>query len=205
MTTAQEDPLYDVPTSPAAEVALLGAILRAGELPPDIEAMVLPEDFSDPHRGAVYAAITGLVRKGKPCDHIAVMSELDPQVLRAMNNGIRLLEFTELAPLGSALYHAELVAQSAEQRRFLNAGIRIVQLARAGDDQLRDQVRRLVDAVPRGGRHAQRPAFEVLEEIIDPEALPPGIPLGLPDLDDYINPRAVLKAADVMREGSPTK
>lgn len=179
---------YEVPANPAAEVALLGAVLRAGALPAEIEAMVLPEDFGDPHRAEVYAAILRLVGKGKPCDHIAVISELDTATRRAMNNGLRLIEFTELAPVGSALHHAEVVAKTAERRRYMTAGLRIIQAARENADDLADLARMSVDAVPRGGKHSARPAWDVLAEIIDPEAIAPGIPLGLADLDDYINP-----------------
>jgi replicative DNA helicase len=183
-----ENASYAVPTEPAAEVALLGAIVRKGELPADVEALVYPDDFADPHRGAVYQACVDLARKGRPCDIASVVSILDAPTKRAMNNGLQLIEFGELAPVGAEMYHAEIVAQVGEQRRYLTAGLRVVQLAREGAEGLGDQIRQAVDAVPRGGKHSGRPAWQVLAEIIDPEILPPGVMLGLGDLDEHINP-----------------
>lgn len=179
---------YDVPTDPAAEVALLGAILRAGELPADIEASVYPDDFADPHRGAVYAAILQLVNAGKPCDYVSVIGVLDVATRRAMNNGLQLLEFSEMAPLGASRHHAEQVASYAERRRYLTAALQVIQAAREGTENLGDLARAAIDGVPRGGKHRQRTAYDVLQEIIDPQALPAGTLLGMPDLDDYINP-----------------
>lgn len=179
---------FDVPTNPAAEVALLGAILRAGELPADIEAAVQADDFADPNRGAVYAAILQLVSGGKPCDYVSVIGVLDAATKRAMNNGLQLLEFAEMAPVGGAGYHAEQVAAIAERRRYITAALRIIQAAREGNEQLGDVARAAVDSVPRGGKHERRTAYDVLAEIIDPQGLPAGTLLGLPDLDDYINP-----------------
>lgn len=187
MTTA-EPSSYAVPAEPAAEVALLGAILRKGELPADVEALVYPDDFADPHRAAVYDACVHLARKGRPCDVASVVAVLDAPTKRAMNNGLQLIEFGELAPVGAEMYHAEIVARVGEQRRYLTAGLRVVQLAREGSEQLGDQIRQTVDAVPRGGKHSARPAWEVLAEILDPEILPPGVRLGLGDLDEHINP-----------------
>lgn len=182
---------YDVPAANAAEVALLGSLLRLGELPADVETLLEPDDFGNPHRGAVYAAIVHLVRAGHRCDHMSVISSLPPETLRATNNGVQLVEWTEAAGVGADIpFHAGVVARVAKQRRYLNAGLRIMQLAReAGEDgDLDDLVRQTVDAVPRGGEHSTRSAWEVLQEIIDPQMLPPGIRLGLLDLDEHINP-----------------
>lgn len=186
-----QNPLYDVPAAPAAEVALLGAILRLGELPSDVEVLLEPEDFGNPHRGAVFEAIVRLARNGHKCDHMAVISSLSPETMRGTSNGLQLVEWTEAAPVSAEIgFHAAVVARVAKQRRYLNAGLRIVQMARAGDedDDLDDLVRQAVDAVPRAGGHSSRPAWDVLQEIIDPEAIRPGIRLGLADLDQHINP-----------------
>lgn len=175
--------------APAAEVALLGEVLRSGELPADVEALVRPEDFANPTRGAVYAAMLALVADGRKCDHAAVMTQVDPAALRVLNNGLQLIEFMEFAPVGQAVFHAQVIADTAERQRYVGAGMQIMQAARAGVDHLGDLVRAAVDAVPRaGGRSNQRPAWEVLQEILDPEIGPPGVPMGLPDLDDWINP-----------------
>lgn len=175
--------------APAAEVALLGEVLRSGELPAEVEALVRPEDFANATRGAVYAAMLALVADGQKCNHAAVMTRLDPGTLRAMNNGLQLVEFMEFAPVGQAVFHAQVIADTAERQRYVGAGIQITQAARAGVDNLADLVRAAIDSVPRaGGRATQRPAWDVLQEILDPEAGPPGIPLGLYDLDDKINP-----------------
>jgi replicative DNA helicase len=120
-----------------------------------------------------------------------VISSLDAATLRGTNNGLALVDWTEAAPVSAEIgYHAAVVARVAKQRRYLNAGLRIVQLAReAGDDgDLDDLVRQTVDAVPRAGGHSSRSMWEVMQEIIDPQLLPPGIKLGLLDLDEHINP-----------------
>jgi replicative DNA helicase len=182
---------YDVPAAPAAEVALLGAMLRLGEVPADVETLLEPDDFANPFRGVVFETMVRLVRAGHRCDHMAVISSLDPATLRGVNNGLDLVNWTDAAPVSAEIgFHAAVVARVAKQRRYLNAGLRIVQLAReAGEDSdLDDAVRQTVDAVPRAGRHTSRTAYEVLAEIIDPEAVKPGIRLGLADLDEHINP-----------------
>lgn len=182
---------YEPPTEPAAEVAVLGAILRAGELSADIESLLQAEDFSDPARSAIYSAILRLSRNGKPCDVAATIAELDATAKRMTRNGLLLVELMEFAPIGlDAQHHAQVVADTAERARYLNAGIRVMQLARngSGDAELGDLIRQTIDAVPRGGLHAQASAWDVLGEILDPKAEPPGIKLGSYDLDSYINP-----------------
>lgn len=182
-----EDAPYEVAAHPVAEQALLGAVLRAGRIDAEIEALVEPDDFTDPHRGAVYAAVVALSRAGKPTDYVSVLAALDPTTARAMGNGLRLVEFAEAAPVGGAEYHAQLVHDFAERRRFQLAGYQIVQAARQGVDQLADVARAAVDAAPRGGRHKQRPIFDVLADVLDPTHTP-GVPLGWADLDAVVNP-----------------
>lgn len=181
---------YELPAEPAAERAMLGAILRAGVLPPDVEALVRAEDFDDPHRADVYATMVDLSGHGKPCDAVSVLAALNAATKRALANGVGLIELQELAPAGALDYHAQIVAEVAERRRYTIAGLRIVQLARAGDSDadLGDLIRQTIDAVPRGGKHQDRTAWEVLEEILSPKREIPGIRMGLRDLDDHIKP-----------------
>lgn len=182
---------YDIPAEPAAEVAVLGAIMRAGELDAEIESLLRPADFADVQRAAIYAAILRLATNGKPCDVAATIAELDSGTKRATRNGLALVELMEFAPIGlDAKHHAQVVADTAERARYMNAGIRVMQLARngSGDAELGDLIRAAIDGVPRGGQHAQRSAWDVLGDILDPKAEPPGIKLGSYDLDSYINP-----------------
>jgi replicative DNA helicase len=182
--------MNDVPVAPEAEAAVLGAILLAGRIPPEVEQLLDVEDFYEPALGAVYGAALALVHDGKPCDHVSVLAELDPVTLRATGNGLRLHEFTASAPLGGMEWHAQIVAKTAKRRRHITAAQKIIQAAREDADNLDDFARAAVDSVPRGGASSVRPAWDALQGILDrdPQADVGGIPLGFHDLDGRINP-----------------
>lgn len=180
--------MSDLPVPHEAEQAVLGAILRAGKLPADVEAILSPDDFADPHKAAVYAAVVDLAKDGHDCDHVAVISRLDPAARRALDNGLQLAEFMETAPVGGTAYHAQIVAKAAERRRYYNAALKIAQAARDEAEDIGGIARAAVDSVPRLLTKPAMSPWDILASIVDPDQEQPGILLGLPDLDDGVNP-----------------
>lgn len=181
--------MSELPVAHEAEEAVLGGILRAGKIPTDVETLLQPGDFYSPHLGDVYEACLTLSRAGLPIDPLAVFYKLDAATQRVVGAPHDMLGWSDLSTAsGSMEYHAQLVAEHAERRRYLQAAVKIAEAARSGTDDLASLARDAIDSVPRASAHESESVWDVLASIVDGEDAEPGIPYGFPDLDEVLNP-----------------
>lgn len=171
---------------PEAESAVLGAILRNEKVPVEVEVLLNPDDFYDPHLGAVYAAAVRLAGAGKPCTYVAVAAELDAPTRRALDNGIKLIDLSTNAPVGGAEYHAEIVAKDSDRRKYIAYAAQVAHAAREGVEDLDALAHAALAKVPRTTKVDTPVMWDVLGELMDPQADSPGIPYGFPDLDEVL-------------------
>jgi replicative DNA helicase len=117
-------------SDPDAERLVLGACLRDAVARACVRELLLPTDFDEPHRAAVYAAITATEDAGSPVDPVSVRDQLR----RNGDEWRGSLEWLETLPasdiVDAARGHAEIVARLATKRRQALTGIAIVRAAR---------------------------------------------------------------------------
>lgn len=189
---ADTDPA-DRLADPAAEAALVGGIMLAGHVPPDVEIAIGPADFATPAAGLVYEACLALAAAGRPIDPVTVADELG-NAARRVGGPVRLVELTETPAPGSVAYYAAIVARLAALRRYAAAGSRIAAFASSRDadpGEVAERARHAVDEA--AGAPPASSMAEVYERVIDAadsgsaSALP-GLRTGFYDLDGILNP-----------------
>jgi replicative DNA helicase len=70
-------PEHKPPHNLEAEEAVLGAILAASRLLPEVAALVEEVDFYRPAHRAIWRAVLRLADRGQPTDPVTVLGELD--------------------------------------------------------------------------------------------------------------------------------
>jgi replicative DNA helicase len=103
----------------AAEVAVVGAAMRARSTADELSAILRAEDFADNRCRLVFEAMTSLLDNGHPTDPAAVLGELGRRNLLGVIDGVSLFNLVERAPVPSeARYFARKVAADAVRRRL---------------------------------------------------------------------------------------
>jgi replicative DNA helicase len=197
--TAVEDPteLADLapPHDLAAEMSVIGAMLLAPAVADEISEILDAEDFYRPANGMIFRAILDVAARGDPPDGVIVADELASrdQLIRA--GGIPYLHTcAERVPTAAnGAWYARIVAEKAGRRKILEAGVKLMQLARAGSDlaEVRESAaetayrattdvrdRALIESVG----DLAGPAIAHIEDVAAGR-IEPGIPTGLEDYD----------------------
>lgn len=130
----------EVPKSPEAEEALLGAIVWThGRAVALVRDLVEPEDFYDGARRAIYEAALELDRAGKPAD-ILMLSEYirsGPRAgaLASAGGEGYLAEISgRVATIENLGHYAGLVRSAAEKRALIEKAARMIERAYGGAD-----------------------------------------------------------------------
>ena len=119
-----DDGLALPPHDMEAEMAVLGALMMAGEeglmLPPDVQAecmsLLSAESFLRPAHQAIFAAIRELTAEGKPCDGITVRAALE-KMGRALPDPLYLHTLLASVPVTSnAAHYARRLVDCQSQR-----------------------------------------------------------------------------------------
>lgn len=138
--TALPDPGDDDFTDPdphdvAAEQAVLGAMLLSASAAAECLATLNPGDFYRPGHGLIFTGIRALIREDAPADPLTLRARLEETGdMRAAGGPLYLHTLTASVPsAANASYYAAIVRDKAVRRRLLEAGRRIVQMARAED------------------------------------------------------------------------
>lgn len=142
------------PQDEAAERAVLGALMMAGEgwahLIPEVADVIRAADYYKPHHGAIHDAITTLYARRDPVDMVSVASELQRvNLLERCGGPLYLHELANAVPSpAAAVHYAETVLDKALRRRMIEAGQRVVQVALEADDaaQAAEDARQTIDA-----------------------------------------------------------
>jgi replicative DNA helicase len=161
-----------------AEEAVLGAVLAAGRLLPEVAALVEEADFYRPAHRAVWRAMLRLADRDLPTDPVTVLGELDHTgELADVGGGPFLHTLVQAVPtVAHAGHYAHLVADTARRRRVIDLGIRLAH-SDADPAVLAQLAGELADSTAaHGGRAWEPPApFGVAGEVpaFPVEALPP--------------------------------
>ncbi|MEV1013743.1 replicative DNA helicase [Micromonospora sp. NPDC049801] len=188
-----------------AEQVVLGAMLRDPLVIGEVEALVSAASFHKPCHPLLFKAITTLREKGRKTDPTSVAGYLaDEKLLTRLPGGALYLNdlmavVPVAAPVGEAIYHARTVASKALLRDF-DAGLEKVRddirSGSASDPaELLERTRVMIsdlgtraagDGGPRRWRDIIRPGLDAIE-LAEEGTGPPGVPTGIPDLDQLIH------------------
>lgn len=124
------------PQDPAAEQAVLGAMLQSRNVLHDVLAMLRGSDYYKPAHEAVHDAIAALAARQQPVDAITVSAELGRRgVLERIGGAPYLHTLMQACPTPlSATYYAEQVLDKALRRRMIDASQRVARNAEVADD-----------------------------------------------------------------------
>jgi replicative DNA helicase len=110
-----------------AEEAVLGAVLAAGRLLPEVAAVLEEADFYRPAHRAIWRALLRLADRDQPTDPVTVLGELDDGgELADVGGGPFLHTLVQAVPtVANAGHYAQLVADTARRRRVIDLGIQL--------------------------------------------------------------------------------
>jgi replicative DNA helicase len=110
-----------------AEQAVLGTILEAGRLLPEVASQVEEADFYRPAHRVIWRAINALADRGEPTDPVTVLEELRrARQLDDVGGGAFLHTLLASVPtLANAAHYARLVAETAHARRLHDLRMRL--------------------------------------------------------------------------------
>lgn len=194
---SRDEPQHDV----AAEQSVLGAMMLSPDAIADVLDVLDVHDFYVPAHATVFESICELYAGGKPTDPISVGDELDRAGALIRIGGAPYLHTLIATPpvAASVGYHAEIVAEKAQRRRYEQAGHMITQYgaAGAGTDipELIERAQTALDAVTNG--RAATVGYTTLSDMHDTQRslledvqagrIEPGVPTGFMDLDDMLD------------------
>lgn len=137
------------PQDDAAERAVLGSMMLAERVIPDVCDTLRGADYYRPAHEAIHDAIVALYARREPVDMVTVAGELQRRGdLDRVGGHLYLHDLTSGVPTpGSATYYAEAVLDKALRRRLLEASTRVAQLAVDADDsaQAAEDARQTID------------------------------------------------------------
>lgn len=154
--TDQGHPLAD----PAAERAVLGALILSPAMADEVSDRLGAGDFYDGRHAMVYAAITGLLAQALPVDAVALAHALAASGdLGRIGGGNYLHDLVVSVPTAAnAGYYADIVANFATRRRLRETAIR---LDRAGTD-LGREIADVIDEAQRAVHEATLPRSQMV-------------------------------------------
>lgn len=170
-----------------AEQALLGALLHAGEVSEDVT--LTAADFYLPAHEAIFGAILGLWEDGKRTEPVAVAGELERTGdLHRCGGAVYLHTCMASVPTATNVgFWSDRIREKADLRRVRDAGMWIAQAATqpgAEPAQLVDRVQTRIDAITTPGTAGiDVGALASQQAQTYEDAITPGIPTGLTDLD----------------------
>lgn len=124
-----------IPHNPETELALLGGLLGAPEMAPEVLAVARPEDFWVPRHRRIADAISHLLGRGVSPDLQAVCEEMDRRGHKGPDGTAEMLWDLHERRFHSAnlAYHAQVVRDYSLRRRLIDAAQAMLDGARDGD------------------------------------------------------------------------
>lgn len=182
------------PANETAERAVLGAMMLADRVIPDVTDLLAGADYYWPRHEAIHDAITALWQRRDPVDMLTVAAELGRRGHLDRAGGAPYLHtLAESCPHPArAGYYAEQVLDTARRRRLLSAGLQVQQLAREATDsaQAAQDARAVIDqaASDTSTREGGVAIGDGLTEVIDwLEQTPVGADTPWPDVNRVTN------------------
>lgn len=180
------------PQDRAAEIAVLGAVLKDNRIFDDIRPLVSAEDFYFDAHQKVFATVADLLAAGAPADLVTVFSRAGGPDVTAQLLG----DCWEAAGVGAnAVYHAGMVREKASARRLIHLCGEMSRAAFGGEPaaelaaRFEDEVFRVADASVAAGLTPLSAAVADVMRSLDDRAAglaPRHLPTGLVELDAVI-------------------
>lgn len=132
--------MTDAPHDPAAEAAVLGAVMQSATALTEVAPLLAGEDFYLPRHEFVWDAVQALADAGEGVDPITVGDCMRRAgTLDRAGGQVLLFDLVAAVPTVSNVgYYAKIVREQAGLRRLLAAGTRIVQTATGVDGTAED-------------------------------------------------------------------
>ena len=146
-----------------AEKSLLGALLIASDLLPEILTVLKPADFYDERHSTIFQAMIDLYDKHQPVDLLTLTAELrSKRKLREVGGAPYLTELSNFTPTSShAKAYAKIVEQASVRRRLIHAGTEIAKKAYEEGSNADELIGK-----------AERDLFEVSDKIVRSDYVP---------------------------------
>jgi replicative DNA helicase len=190
------------PHNVEAEQALLGAILINNEAYHRVGEYLRPEHFYEPVHSRIYAAMTGLVERGRLADHITLKVAFeDDEALRDLDGAQYLAGLARAAEsIVNADDYGRLLHDLALKRGVIQVGEEMVNkaydasLPESGREQIETAEQRLfvlaqageVEGGFRGFPAVLTSTITMVEAAYHKDSRVTGVPTGLIDLDDKL-------------------
>ena len=194
---ASTDQAFKLPYDHDAEESLLGSILIDSTAVIEVSDIISPQDFHRARNQFCYEAFIELFISGIPIDPITVARTLyQHERLQAIGGLPYLGQLISHTPTSvNAVHYANIVAETANLRRLLDASNQIAELATSPearfDDALKSAIDRLHSIQTNRRRHGLRPLREELDQFLqypNTQLLEanPMVPTGFNSLDSII-------------------
>lgn len=177
-----------------AEIQVLGSIMRDPDLADDLADLLHPDDYYRRAHADLHRLLAGMHASGQHTGdpHLVQRAVIAAGHHGKIADGIYLADMWQAGFPAQARHYAQIIATNAAARRLIEVGVTAGQAGRApGFDPAEavDVVQRRLDEVTRAATANVPPligplAEDALHRIDNPEAAEPGIPTGLPDLDE---------------------
>ena len=145
------------PQDIVAEKSLLGAIMIADNIMPEILTILRPRDFYEKRHEIIFDAMSGLYDQHKPIDLLTLTSELkSKKMLKDVGGAPYLAELSSFVPAAShAKAYADIIEKTSVRRRLIKAGTDIANKAYEDDAEVDNLI-----------GSAEKDLFEVSDKII---------------------------------------
>ncbi len=123
MTTSEQDVLSAIPGNEQAEDAVIGALLKRGDILGELLDLVEPEDFRGPRHRQAFGAAVELARRQVPIDYTTLCEEMARRGGISAHDALLWLSEVNLA-IPSAIHaphYARIVARYSTFRRLISA------------------------------------------------------------------------------------
>lgn len=125
------------PQDLAAEKAVLASLILDGKRVDDVADLLRPEDFYGIAHGKIYAVLLGMQNRDEKIDLRLLAAQLQRSGDMAAIGGERYLYevMQEIAVPHHAAYYAKIVADKAQYRRLIHAGLELVRAGYAEEEK----------------------------------------------------------------------
>lgn len=141
----------------AAERAVLGALILAGERIPDVLEVIGKEDFFDPRHGLLFGVLEVMSEQGIPIELVSINQALSARDEKGIVGGASFLSelCAEVTTSAHLMHHAGIVQRTSTVRRLITQATEII--GKAFDTPIEDgEIKQLLDL-------SEQAIFEVSE------------------------------------------
>lgn len=143
MTDTIDTPVDDRPSAMpcdlGAERAVLGGIIPDQTALADVSRLITAEDFYRPDHGTVFATLLDMAQGGANINHVALMTALHDKGDLVRLGGAPFITDLMGYAVGDPRHHARVIADRAEERRWLAHAAKITQAIRQPGQSTRER------------------------------------------------------------------